>query len=118
MFKVEIELNRQKIINEGIYDYNKMVSAIDGAFRAYGISNVSTSDNVLIYSANGIKDKFANYWAAMLRFKNQDWFLSNVKKWLWYNESSRDKQEHYVDNLLNEYLEGIKDEYKTLYSYN
>lgn len=117
MFKVEIELDRQKIINDGIYDYNKMKTALDEAFKKFGIYGTPINETTTIYEGTGQYDTFGNYWCVIGAIERADWILRNLKKLLWYNESSANASEHHIDDILAEIEQEKKYGNKKIYSY-
>lgn len=102
MFKVEIELNRDKILKEQLYDYNYVKTTIDEAFKKFGIYGTDINETTAIYKGTGKNDAFGNYWCVIGAIERADWILSNLKKLLWYNESSINTSEHHVDDILAE----------------
>lgn len=103
MFKVEIELDKDKILRENKYNYKKMCDTLDKAFLQVGIPNISKNEETKLYSATGENDEFGRYWAIMVKLEREEWFTENVKKWLWYNESDINSSKHHIDNLLEQF---------------
>ncbi|MEG2814018.1 MAG: hypothetical protein RSA79_05390 [Oscillospiraceae bacterium] len=102
MLKVEIVMDEEKILAEGKYSLEDIYFTID---KAYAQKNLKKTDKG-IYVGSG-KD-FCSFWNIILGLKKQDWFMSNVKKWLWYNsDDSDDENDFAIDDLLMHYAKRI-----------
>jgi hypothetical protein len=106
MKKVQIILDEKQIIADGQYDLAKMHLVIDRLFvDIYGL--VKGNDGY--YLERGNKDDFADFWNAILSLKDQDWFLYNVKTWLWFNsDDGADPDDFEVEDLREHYLANAK----------
>jgi membrane protease subunit (stomatin/prohibitin family) len=58
---------------------------------------------------SGNKDDFANFWNAILLLKDQDWFLYNVKTWLWFNsDDSSNPEDFEIEDIKEHYIAKTK----------
>ncbi len=90
MMKMFIELDENKILGEGKYDLNKINAYIDSAF----VKRKMKKDNKNWY----INGNFTTCGSLILTLSQKDWFIDNVKQWLWYDaddESLEDLKAHY-----------------------
>ena len=85
-----IELDKNKILQEGKYSLSKINAYISNAFKERNM----TQDSDGWYS-NGT---FASCGSLALILSRKDWFMDNVQKWLWCDDedgSIEDLKEHY-----------------------
>ena len=90
MMKMLIELDENKILCEGKYSLDKMNSFISNAFKNRNM--VKDTEN---WYANG---NFTSCGSLALILSKKDWFMTNVRRWLWYDEedgSTEDLKAHY-----------------------
>ncbi len=91
-----IELDENKILNEGKYDLSKINAYLSKAFAKRNMSK----DNANWYR-NG---NFTSCGSLILVLSQKDWFMDNVKQWLWYDEedeSIEDLKAHYTKEILS-----------------
>jgi len=102
MLKLQVIMDEVKIRREKIYSAEKIYKAIDGVFvDDYGF--VKGKDG--FYYERGQKDDYANFWTGILLLKDQDWFMDNVKVWLWFNSDDSDDPEDFaVEDIRAHYL--------------
>lgn len=96
MMKMFIELDESKIANEGKYDIDKINNYLSNAFAKRNMSR--DNDNWYI---NG---NFTTCGSLILTLSQKDWFINNVRKWLWYDtddESTEDLKAHYSKEILS-----------------
>jgi virulence-associated protein VapD len=106
MQKVRVVFDEQKILQEKRYSLSKISKAVDSVFvDRYGL--VKGEDGFYLESGNS--DDFTGFWSAILLLKDQDWFMENVKTWLWYNSDDSLNPEDFV-------IEDIKSHYSAVYS--
>lgn len=85
-----VELDENKILNEGKYSLDKINAFISNAFRKRNM--IKNAENWYI---NG---NFTSCGSLALILSQKDWFMTNVKQWLWYDEedgSLEDLKAHY-----------------------
>ena len=82
MKKMQVVLDREKVIREGIYDINRMQHVVDEVF---------VDENGLIkgdegyYYAREPDGALERFMTATFTLSESDWLLDNVKTWIWYN---------------------------------
>ena len=90
MMKMFVELDENKILKEGKYNLSKMNLFISSAFAKRNM--MLDSDG---WYSNGT---FASCGSLALILSSKDWFMTNVQKWLWYDDedgSVEDLKAHY-----------------------
>ena len=96
MMKMLIELDENKILNDGKYDLDKINSYLSRAFAKRNMSKESSN-----WYTNG---NFTNCGSLILTLSQKDWFINNIKQWLWYDEddeSIEDLKAHYKKETLS-----------------
>jgi hypothetical protein len=101
MQKVQVVLDEQKIQREKRYSLPKITKAVDSVFvDRYGL--VKGKDGFYLESGHG--NDFTGFWSAILLLKDQDWFMDNVKTWLWYNsDDSSDPDDFAIEDIKSHY---------------
>jgi methionine synthase I (cobalamin-dependent) len=98
MMKMLIEFDVDKITREGKYDLDKMKAYLDAEFEKRGV----IKDENGLYS-NG---DFASIGGMVSGLSKTDWFMENVKKWIWYDsfECASEKLDDYeAEDLIAHY---------------
>lgn len=86
LYKLEIELDDEKIISDGIYSLESIYDGIRSIFAEEGISEIKAQDKALVFASNNNDDKeFAKFGYAETFLIEQKWFAPYVKKMLWYD---------------------------------
>ena len=99
MFKMEIALDEQKILQDGKYAPEDISKSIDKLFSSLRIEKQGDG----LYSG-GAGGDFAGYGNAILFLKEKTWFMSYVDKWLWYNSKGSNHVEDFqVEDLAAHY---------------
>ena len=96
MMKMLIELDENKILNEGKYNLDKIKSYLANAFAKRNMSKDSAN-----WYVNG---NFTSCGSLILILSQKDWFINNVRQWLWYDEddeSTEDLKAHYQREILS-----------------
>ena len=97
MIKMLIEMDEDKIKREDKYDLSKINSYFDDLFAR--IDSFKDDDGLYI---NGT---FESFGAIVWRLSEQDWFLNNVKQWIWYtNENSSDPNLFKYEDIRKRYI--------------
>jgi virulence-associated protein VapD len=92
MFKMEITMNEDKVLQDRTYNLTDIYSTIDKKLERYHIKKVEDG----VYVGTGSQHDFALFGKAILDLKNKEWFLPYVAKWLLYDgKSVEDVAEHY-----------------------
>ncbi|MHC1722170.1 MAG: hypothetical protein AB9836_03070 [Aminipila sp.] len=93
-------MDDKKIINEGEYNISDIYNTIDNLFAECQLIKGQDGE----YLEKGTKDDFAHFWSAILTLKNQNWFMDNIKEWLWFNSDDADNPEDFeIDDLAEHY---------------
>ena len=96
MMRMLVELDENKIVNDGKYSLSKINSYLSNAFAKRNM--IKNADNWYI---NG---NFTSCGSLALTLSRKDWFMNNVKQWLWYDEedgSTEDLKAHYSKETLS-----------------
>jgi hypothetical protein len=57
------------------------------------------------YLESGGKDDFVDFFGAILLLKDEEWFMDNVKTWLWFNsDDSANPEDFAIDDIKAHYL--------------
>ena len=101
MQKVQVVFDERKINMEKRYSLPKIVKAVDSVFvDRYGL--IKGADG--FYLESGCKDYFVDFWNAILFLKDQDWFIENVKTWLWFNsDDSVNPEDFAIEDIKSHY---------------
>jgi hypothetical protein len=104
--KVQVVLDEKKIESDKRYSLVKIAHAVDSVFvDKYGL--VKGSDG--FYLESGIKDDYVDFFSAILLLKDQDWFMQNVKTWLWFNsDDSSDPNDFVIEDIKLHYSTRMK----------
>ena len=95
MMKMLVELDENKILREGKYNLAKMNAFISNAFEKRNM--VKDAEN---WYVNG---NFESCGSLALILSHKEWFMTNVKRWLWYDEaddSTEDLKAHYSNERI------------------
>lgn len=99
MNKMLIELDREKVEREQIYDIVELESYIDSIFAEEKI--YKNEDGVFVGG------NFVSLGAIVLGLYHAEWFMENVKTWLWYElerETDTPTEDDYsVEDLLTQF---------------
>lgn len=99
MIRIYIELDKEKMEQEGVYSYEKMQKYIEDRIVAHG--GYKDTDG---WYTNGTWEGFG---ALAAVWERSNWFMDNVKKWLWNNKDYDDES---GDACIEDLLEEIKKE--------
>lgn len=82
-----IVLDKEKILRENVYDLEKMYNAIDEMVQDCGLVKI---DRHTYHCKGNEKDLACLGIFIHNRLMIQDWFLENVKEWIWISEREGD----------------------------
>lgn len=100
MLKLEIILDKEKIEVGGKYDWVAMQTVLDEIFEQQGL----IKSDVGIYVGGGRVSDFANFWRIIWALAEEEWFMDNVKKWVWYNsDDGRDENDFAAEDIIEFY---------------
>ena len=102
MIKVEIELDRQKIIDDGKYSPESILECMDDAFLRRGQQILEADGFRRVYRDSGNTEKdFALLGGVVLNLVKVEWFGNYVSKIMWYNsDNGKDENDFYVEDFL------------------
>lgn len=85
-YKLEIELDDEKIISDNKYDKNSIYKTIREMFADEGILEVKSDRHMLVFASNKTDDKeFARFGLIEKTLLNADWFMPYVTRLMWYD---------------------------------
>lgn len=85
-YKLEIELDDEKIIADNKYVLESIYEGIRGMFADEGIPEIKTDSHMLVFASNKTDDKeFARFGLVETTLLEEDWFLPYVKTFMWYD---------------------------------
>ena len=101
MQKMQIILDEEKIRREAIYSFEKMQDAVDSvAVDQYGLRKASDG----FYVGEGNASDYTPFMCSIQKLKKLDWFVDNVKTWLWFNsDSSNNPDDFAIDDIKAHY---------------
>ncbi|MBR6695984.1 MAG: hypothetical protein IKL70_06185 [Oscillospiraceae bacterium] len=106
MIKVEIELDEQKIIDDGKYVPESILECLDDNFVRNGQQILEAEGFRRVYRDGGNTEQdFAVLGKIIMNFTKEDFFLPYAKKILWYNS---DNNENENDFDVEDWLEGFR----------
>lgn len=99
-YKLEIELDDEKIIADNKYVIESIYDTIRGMFADEGIPEIKTDSHMLVFASNKDDDKeFARFGLVETTLMDSKWFKPYVKKMIWYN---RLYGKDYKENIIAE----------------
>lgn len=85
-YKIEIELDDEKIISDNKYVIESIYEAIRGMFSDEGIPEIKNGEHTMTFVSNRYdKDDFAAMALVENTLFDSEWFRPYVKKMIWYN---------------------------------
>lgn len=88
MLKMWIELDEEKILAEKKYDLASIHRVIKDSCASRGIY----ADKEGFY----VGGTFGKFGGLILGLSKEEWFMDNVKQWLWYNSDESDDPNSFV----------------------
>ena len=86
MKKLVIKMDREKILNDGIYNADKIERYIDSLFEKEGLVKADSG----LYVETGDDSDYARFWAIIMYLKDLKWFCDYVSEFVWYNSDNSD----------------------------
>lgn len=100
MLKMQVIMDNEKIHQEKVYKADKIQRAIDNLLLfEYGFAKSEDG----FYFESGSSEDYTNFWSAILLLKDEEWFLNNIKTWLWFNSDDSDNPEDFAIEDLREH---------------
>jgi hypothetical protein len=85
-YKIEIELDDDKIISDNIYVLESIYENIREMFADEEISEIKTNAHMLVFASNKSDDKeLARFGLIETTLIEEDWFMPYVTKMMWYD---------------------------------
>ena len=104
MLKLELRMDKERIVEVGEYDPDKIMERIDNAFLRFGFRKEIFEDGTICFLGNRQRDDFAHFASLILALKKTAWFMDYVDKWLWYNSDGQYDEECYnIEDVLYHY---------------
>ncbi|MBR6694821.1 MAG: hypothetical protein IKL70_00205 [Oscillospiraceae bacterium] len=106
MMKVEIELDEQKIIDDGKYVPESILECLDDAFVRNGQQILEAQGFRRVYRDGGNTEKdFAVLGRIVMDFSKEDFFLPYANKILWYDSDDKEDENDFdVEDFLPKLL--------------
>lgn len=89
MMKMEIALDEERILRDGVYDLKKIWNKIDEKFLS-ACTRERLPDGSVIYSGEPNKDYYTAIMLAAAVLKKQSWFARYCTKWIWYDNDDNE----------------------------
>lgn len=96
MYRMIIEMDEEKIIKDDEYYVEDVLSVIDSYFEESGIAKIQKG----VYENSG--DRLIKFLGIITRLSKQEFFVRNVKKWLWY-ENDEEIVSNDPQNLIEKF---------------
>lgn len=85
-YKLEIELDDEKIIADNKYVIDSIYETIRGMFADEGIPEIKTDTHMLVFASNKTDDKeLARFALIETTLIEKDWFMPYVTRFMWYD---------------------------------
>ena len=105
MKKLVIKMDREKILNDGIYNADKIERYIDSLFEKEGLVKADSG----LYVETGDDSDYARFWAIIMYLKDLKWFCDYVSEFVWYNsDNSKNPENFYIEDVKAEMLKRKK----------
>ena len=102
-FKVEIELDTQKILNENIFSVDDIFNTINSCFSESGVDKKESDNELLVFSTSREDERaFSDVWIVIVNLIKSEWFRPYVTKLLWYNAYEGD---NYFEDTLKAFAD-------------
>lgn len=99
-----IELDKDKIEREGVYDYEALLRRLDYIFNAFNLMALESGYLYGNLPAADYKEADENQTRAMIYLGKCKWFVSNVKTWV-MSFSYSDRKDRKWNNVMESYIE-------------
>jgi NADH:ubiquinone oxidoreductase subunit len=105
MIKMQIVMDDAKIERERKYRVEQIHQALDNYFVSkLGMKKASRG----FYNGTGSGKDFSRFGLAYSTLSEKDWFLDNVKTWLYYNsDASYDSEDYVVEDFKEHCLKKL-----------
>ena len=103
MFKVEILLDEEKIKEKGEYTPESIYKTIRKKFERFGLQEVPTEDNTIVYRDRGNSKDYGGMWRVILDLYEADWCKPYLTKCIWYSDEEYGNGELYSEDVLENF---------------
>lgn len=103
MFKMEISLNSNKIIQEGL-NPAYINEQIDDLMQSLDIKKAGDG----VFVGTGSPHDFAHFGVAITSLGEEEWLLPYMDKWLWFNSKGSPREDDYVIEDVADYYRKIQ----------
>ena len=103
MIKMQIIMDDAKIQREEYFDVTTINNVIDNYL--VGKLGFHKADDGF-YLGDGSKADFSSFGLAFNTLRKKDWFINNVKTWLYFNSDASDSPEDFVIEDFKEFCLG------------
>ena len=100
MIKMQIIMDEDKILREKKFSLEKMYGVLDSFF--INTLHLKKGKDGFYLGSNARSD-FGSFGRAMWTLSEKDWFLDNVKTWLYFNSDDSDDPDDFVIEDFREY---------------
>jgi hypothetical protein len=100
---MEIQIDNERILNEGKYTVSEFTQFLDGLFSQEGLYRDNSFLESLLYYGTEPKKDFARVGYMYASLKRNQEFLRYCKKWFWleYESLDRDYADGYGTDILS-----------------
>ena len=85
MFKMQIQMDEEKILREDVINLQKVYAVLDKIFAENGLFKEGIAeDGTITYCGSESNKDFGRFTCVLISLStsNREWFLPNCKKWL------------------------------------
>lgn len=101
LIKVEMKLNKERILDDGEYTPERIMKGVDNAFAKHGFRKEILEDGTICFWGNRQSDDFAKFGGLVVALHKTEWFMPYVDKWLWYNSDGQlDEKCYRIEDIL------------------
>lgn len=97
MLKLKIVLDEAKIQSEKKYELSTVMSTIDTVFSQNGLKKMEDG----VFAGTGKEDDYAKFWRIIWSLAEKEWFMQNVREWLWCNSDEGANEDDFsIEDIL------------------
>lgn len=101
MLKVQIVLDKEKILKEAVYNFEELQSIVD-RFMTQTCELRKESDG--FYVGDNTNSDYISIMSSIQKLKEASWFVNNVKVWKWYAcDDDTGEKDASVDDIKKRY---------------
>lgn len=108
MLKLEIKMDREKILADRKYRVESIYQALEKAFERYSLDKIQESDGTLFFVGSGNPKDYGAFGSIITSLKEKAWFMDYVTKWIWYNSDDGENEDDFVvEDVLYHYTKKL-----------